>query len=106
MRKVLIVLTIIALTGCRASREARDLVRQKHAETYVLAKRLNDPDPKNQPTNDQKDVILKITAKDWESMDRILNNWKPSNGMKSIDDEGKVIITIPATTTIPTSTIP
>lgn len=87
--KYLALILLLLLSGC-ANQAAKDIVRNKHAQSYVIAKRLNDEDPNNDPTHEQLKQFTKSTAKDWESMDRILNDWKPSGGMQSVDLEGKV----------------
>jgi hypothetical protein len=77
MRKILIaVFLVCGLCSCDAPRAAKDLVRNKHAQTYVLSKRLQDEDKSNDPSEEQlKDFVIN-TAKDWESLDKLLNDWK------------------------------
>ena len=88
MRKI-IILALLCMTGC-VSRETKDLIRSKHAESYVLSGRINDTDPKNDPTPEQLKQFTTATTKDWESLDRIINNWKPSSGMQSQDLNGNI----------------
>lgn len=88
MRRCLILLFLIC-AGCGAPRQARDIVRNKHAQSYILAQRINDDDPTNDPTLKQLKTFMTSTAKDWESMDRLLNNWKPAE-IKSVDIDGKI----------------
>jgi hypothetical protein len=79
------------------SKRAKAVVRSKHAESYILARRINDKDPKNDPTPEQLKAFATATAKDWESMDRLLNNWKPSNEtIQSMDLDGRIAEEIPA----------
>lgn len=91
MKKVLLVLLLLSpLMGC-VSREVRDVIRSKHATSHVLRGRLVDDDPTNDPTKEQLKSFMISTAKDWESMDRAINNWKPKQGsMKSVNLEGEV----------------
>lgn len=88
---------LLPLVGC-VSREARDQVRNKHAEYFVISQRLTDNDPANDPTPEELKELTKSAAKDWESMDRIINNWKPkdSGGIKTIDLDAKPAETKPA----------
>lgn len=89
IRIVISVLLLIPLCGC-TPREAKDIVRNKHAVTYVLSRKLHDDDKTNDPTYEQLKGFVKTTSKDWESMDRLLNNWKPKNeGIQSVDLEGR-----------------
>lgn len=84
----ILVFLVPCLAGC-TPREARDAIRSKHAESAVIEQRLTDNDPANDPTHQQLKDYAVSTAKDWESMDRIFNNWKPkeSGGIKAIDLE-------------------
>ena len=90
MKKILLFMICFSICGC-VPKEARDAIRSKHASTHVLRARLVDDDPKNDPTPKQMKSFMISTAKDWESMDRVINNWRPKEGsMKSTDLEGKV----------------
>lgn len=91
MRKLLLVIPLVFLVGCARSVSpgTADGIRNKHAESYVFAQRLNDADPQKRPTEAQKDMFIKSAAKDYESFDREVNNWKPTSGMKSLDLNGK-----------------
>lgn len=94
MRKLLFVLpALVLLTGCprHVSPETADEIRNKHAESYVFAQRLNDQDPQKRPTDAQKDLFIKAAAKDYESLDREVNHWQPSSGIKAIDMNGKPV---------------
>jgi len=76
----------LLLTSC-VTRQAKDIIRDKHVTSHILRKRLLDDDPKNDPTQDQLKRFMISTAKDWESMDIMINNWKSSKNMKKIDLE-------------------
>lgn len=93
IKKLLVVLCLfpapVLLTSCTPS-AAKDIIRSKHAESHILARRLNDNNPNNDPSVEQLKSFVTSTAKDWESMDRLFNNWKPKSGMKSIDLEGRI----------------
>jgi hypothetical protein len=89
MRKILILSLLFICAGCGVPRQAKDVVRNKHAQAYILANRINDDDPSNDPTYEQLKTMATSTAKDWESMDRLLNNWKPEE-IKSVDIDGKI----------------
>lgn len=91
MRKLILIIPIILLSGCarRVSPETAEEIRNKHAESYVFAQRLNDQDQQKRPTDAQKDMFIKAAAKDYESFDREVNNWQPSSGMKTLDLNGK-----------------
>lgn len=90
MRRMIVILTMMfCMMGC-TSRETKDLIRSKHAQSYVLNRRINDTNPKNDPTLEQLKEFTTATSKDWESLDRIINNWKPTSGMQSQDLEGNV----------------
>jgi hypothetical protein len=86
---VIIVLSVILL-GCVPS-GARSIVRDKHAQSYVLDSRIRDNDPSNDPTVQEMKTFITCTAKDWESMDKLINNWKPDQAgvMKPISLEDK-----------------
>jgi hypothetical protein len=81
--------SLTLLTSCTPS-TAKDIIRKKHAQSYVLSRRINDDNPNNDPTIEQLRSFATSTAKDWESLDRLINNWKPGVGMKSMDLEGKI----------------
>ena len=85
--KILLGLVILFLLPSCISRQAKDIVREKHATSYILRQRLIDNDPNNDPTMDQLKRFMISTSKDWESMDMMLNNWKPNDSMKKIDLE-------------------
>lgn len=79
MKKLLVVLVIFA-AGCVPS-EAKRNVRNKHAELYVYVKRLDDPDPTKRPTKEENETMIRSIAKDYESFDMMMNNWKPNPAM-------------------------
>jgi hypothetical protein len=90
MRKILIpILFIFILTGCNKE-EVKTLIRTKHAQAYVFIERLNNPDVTKRPTDAEKDEFIKACAKDYESLDRVINNWKSTGGsaMKPVDVDG------------------
>lgn len=90
------VVLLLLLTGCGPSKEARAIIRSKHAESYILARRINDKDPKNDPTPEQLKAFATSTAKDWESMDRLFNNWKPdAETIHSMDLDGRIAEEVP-----------
>lgn len=79
-RKLLLFLMVLSLsfTGCRANREVKEEVRNKHAELYSYIKRIDDKDKSNDPTPEQNTQMLRSCLVDFESVDKVLNNWKPS----------------------------
>lgn len=85
--KVLLGLIILFILPSCVSRQAKGIVREKHATSYILRQRLIDDDPNNDPTADQLKRFMISTSKDWESMDMMLNNWKPNENVKKIDLE-------------------
>lgn len=89
MRKIIACLVLVTLCGCGASRSVRNLVRDKHVQMYVYVQRLNDPDQTKRPTPEQNVEMIKLTLKDMESLDRILNNWKENATLSTIDLDGK-----------------
>jgi len=86
MRKLILLVCLLLLTGCGAPPAAKSLVRDKHAQLAVLVKRLNNPEKK--PTYDQVSIILKSTLKDYESLDKLLNGWKPTHVMPEVNLNG------------------
>ena len=91
MKKLIFIVPILLFSGCarQVSPETAEEIRNKHAESYVFAQRLNDTDPQKRPNDAQKDMFIKAAAKDYESLDREVNNWQPSSGMKTLDLNGK-----------------
>lgn len=87
---VLAVFLVFGLGGCDAPPAAKELVQAKHVELYIFVQRINDPDPTKRPTPDQMKDVITAMAKDMESMDSLLNNWKPDSGMSRVDINGKV----------------
>lgn len=77
MRLSLLVLMALLLTSCARGPKGR-LVQEKHAENEALAERVNDPDPTKRPTLQQMQVWAIMNSKDWESLDRLENHWKPN----------------------------
>lgn len=89
MRKLSVyIVLILSLSGC-VSRPAKVLVRDKHAQLHVWVQRINDPDPLKRPTPEQNEEMLRAVLKDMESLDRILNNWKPSSVMEEANLDGR-----------------
>ena len=80
MRYVALIFLIGCLSGCVPA-EAKAKVRNKHAELFSYVKRIDDPDPAKKPTQEQNEIIIRSIAKDFESFDRMFNNWKPSSIM-------------------------
>ena len=78
--KYFIPIIILVIAGCVPA-EAKSKVREKHAELYVYVKRINDPDESKRPTKEQNEILIRSIAKDFESFDRMFNNWKPSSVM-------------------------
>jgi hypothetical protein len=84
-------LLVCFLSGCCATREIRDQVRDKHAILYVYVQRMSDPDIAKRPTPGQNEQMIKLTLKDFESLDKVLNNWKPNSAIPEVDPSGKPI---------------
>lgn len=78
MRKFAFVAFVFILcSGCiqRVPADAKVEIRDNHAISKVLAKRVDDP--KRKPTQEELEEYMKSSAKAWESMDRMINKWKP-----------------------------
>lgn len=83
-----VALVLLLVTGC-TPRSGKDQVRNKHAQLYVWVQRINDPDEKKHPTPAQNEDMLRSCLKDFESLDRMMNNWKPASEMPAVDLNGK-----------------
>lgn len=90
MRKILAVALVVLFAGCDTPPEAKQQIMSKHAEFYVFTQRMHDPDPANRPTPAQMQMMIETATKDVESLDRIVNGWKPDDAMKSVDFKGTV----------------
>lgn len=87
MKKLVAVFMLICLSGC-VSRSVKDNIRDKHAVLYVYTKRINNPDQNRRPTQQENEAVIKAMLKDIESLDRVLNNWKPTITIPEVDIEG------------------
>ena len=90
MKRIMLALVCLSviMSGCTA-RQIKDNARRKHVESYVFVERLNDPNVSKRPTQEEKDVFIKASAKDYESYDIYFNHWKPTPGtMKKVDVDG------------------
>ncbi len=74
IKKITISLMLIVLTGCMPS-EGKKLVRDQHAVSKVMSDRVNNPN--RQPSVEEMKEVINSEAKAWESMDRMVNHWKP-----------------------------
>ncbi len=78
MRRVLLAGCLMAsLVGCARSERGR-LITEKHAENAAMADRVQDADPAKRPSAAQMQAWILLNAKDWESLDRLENHWKPN----------------------------
>lgn len=84
MKKILITLCFVFICSCDAPQQAKDIVRDKHAQFYVWMERVNNPDATKRPTQDQNEQMLRAVLKDYESLDKLLNNWKENTAMKEV----------------------
>jgi hypothetical protein len=84
------VLLVFGIGGCDAPEAAKELIQAKHVELYVFLQRMNNPDPAQRPTQQQMADVITAFAKDTESLDILVNNWKPDSGMSQVDLNGKV----------------
>ncbi len=80
MRFLLMFSLIFILSGCVSS-DGKAQIRSMHAKAYVLNKRNHGHQPL---TNAEKDAFIDATAKDWESIDKMINGWKPTESIQSI----------------------
>jgi len=90
MKKVLLIFLLLAISGC-VSREVKNRVRDKHAVLYVYVGRMNSPDKNRRPMPQENEEMVKASLKDMESLDKVINNWKPSPVMKEVDLEEVLI---------------
>jgi PBP1b-binding outer membrane lipoprotein LpoB len=81
MKKIGAILLLVFVAGCGTSKAVRVSVKDKHAQLYSYVKRMDDADPSNDPTPEQNKSMIRACALDFESLDKILNNWKPSTNM-------------------------
>jgi hypothetical protein len=81
MKKIGAILLLVFVAGCGAPKAVRDSIKDKHAQLYSYVKRIDDTEPKNDPTPEQNKEMIRACALDYESLDKILNNWKPSANM-------------------------
>lgn len=89
MRKLLFAtILLFCVSGCDAPQEAKDLVRDKHAQLYVYVERLQSTDTSKRPTQEQTEQMIKALLKDMESLDKLLNNWKKDSSMKEVHVNG------------------
>jgi pectin methylesterase-like acyl-CoA thioesterase len=86
--KIILALSLLVLTGCQSA-QMKSMVREKHAQVYVFVERMNDPN--RRPTEADKDIFIKATLRDYESYDMIINNWRPSPVMESVDADGNKV---------------
>jgi hypothetical protein len=89
MKKILAILLLISVAGCGAPKVVRESIKDKHAQLYSYVKRMDDVDTKNDPTPEQNKEMVRACALDYESLDKILNNWKPSTNMGETSLEKK-----------------
>ncbi len=82
-RFLMVVVLLVCIPGCKMPEEAKDLVKDKHAQLYVLSQRIDSTD--NKPTREQLEATVKALAKDMESLDKLINNWKPSTAMQEVN---------------------
>lgn len=78
MKKIIFVSLLLffpILTGCVPS-QGKDIVRSQHALNKVMVQRINNPDPNKRPSQQQLEEVVKASASSWESMDRMVNNWR------------------------------
>ena len=75
--------------GCDAPQDAKNTVKDKHAQLYVFIKHMNDPDVSKHPTQAEEEAMLKACLKDMESLDILLNSWTPNSSMPSVTIDGK-----------------
>ncbi len=78
MRRMVVMACILSCLGC-VPRQAKTIIRNKHAISKVIAQRMNDADPGNDLTTKEMKEFIQWTARDWESMDRLINNWRPKD---------------------------
>lgn len=78
------------LVGCD-KKEVKDLIRNKHAESYIFVQRVNNPDPSKRPSPQEMTAFINAAAKDYESMDIYINNWKPDPTMSAVDMNGNQV---------------
>lgn len=83
----LMLLAVLFICGCVPD-SAKRLVQDKHAQLYVYTRRIDNIDPTKHPTPSQNEEMIKALSKDMESLDKILNNWKPNSTMKEADLDG------------------
>lgn len=74
--KNLIFLILIMCSGC-ITHDGKNAIRSEHAMSKVLVDKINDPDPSKHPSPAQLEQAFKASASTWESMDIMINNWKP-----------------------------
>ncbi len=96
MRRVLLAGCLAALlAGCAKSPKNR-LITEKHAENAAMADRVQDSDPAKRPSAAQMQAWLLLNAKDWESLDRYENHWKPNQRFIMVPVRETPAVAVPA----------
>ncbi len=86
--KYFILIVVLLVSGCDAPPEAKSLVHDKHAQLYVWVQRIDSPNPAMRPTNEQNAEMIKAILKDFESLDKVINNWKKNSTIDEVDLHG------------------
>lgn len=90
MKKIILLCLCLLVCGCsKIPRRTNDEIRRKHVVLKVLVDRISNQDNTRKPTKEELEDTVKLCLKDYESLDRLLNNWKPTIEMPEVDMEGK-----------------